>query len=722
MRNTTSGRPLGRRSIMLVVATGVVGVAGLMATQRSAYGARGPRDNVTAPIANGALSHVQSQRAMLRVSGVVREQGSAKPLQDAAVVATVDGTMRPIRAITGADGRYVLELEQVARGSAVVVTVRRLGYAVQESKFMATSGAHTVDFVLSATSLRLEAVVETRKAGAAKRANDALATGAPASTAPVMKGVVAGARAMPMTTRGTVAQASELRRDRRERPADRGYGKELDSSVSAGDREQYDRIRDNPFLAVSGNPRSTFSVDVDRASYGNIRRFLTQGQLPPADAVRIEEMVNYFPYNLAEPRGNAPVAITTEAMPAPWQPRHQLVRVALQARRIATDRLPPSNLVFLIDVSGSMSSPDKLPLVKQSLRLLVEQLREQDRVAMVVYAGAAGLVLPSTSGDQKATIMAAIDRLESGGSTAGGAGLELAYRTAREHFSRGGNNRVILATDGDFNVGPSSDAEMERLVESKRAEGTYLTILGYGTGNYQDAKMQKLAKVGNGNAAYVDDLAEARKVLVTEMGGTLVTVANDVKLQIEFNPALVASYRLIGYEDRLLRDEDFRDDKKDAGDMGAGHSVTALYEVVPVGVRGTVKVRTSDPLRYQGDEALPRVAENERVSANDELLHVSLRYKTPGESTSKLITKALTMRSVRVDASDDLRFAAAVASFGMLLRDSEYKGSATAASVLTLARGTEDDEDGYRAEFVGLVERWRSLSHNVARRPDVRQP
>ncbi len=708
-----------KRGGMMIAASGVVVASGLVGTQHSAYGAR----------SEGIAIGVRPSRASLRISGTVRQIGNGIPIQGAQVAVSIDGAKRTTGATTDIDGRYTLELDRVARGSAVVVTIRVLGFTPQEAKFVASTPTHVVDASLSPAALTLESVAVTAKRSdnatriTASATTHMVTSAAPPATNSAPVGVAGGrARAMPTgASLNAVVQTEGRRRDRREMAGDGVRDKERDPANTAGDREQYDRIRDNPFLAVGGNPRSTFSVDVDRASYGNIRRFLSQGQLPPADAVRIEEMVNYFPYRLAEPRGDAPVAITTEAMPAPWQPRHQLVRIALQARRIATDRLPPSNLVFLIDVSGSMSSPDKLPLVKQSLRLLVEQLREQDRVAMVVYAGAAGLVLPSTSGDQKATIMAAIDRLESGGSTAGGAGLELAYRTAREHFSRGGNNRVILATDGDFNVGPSSDAEMERLVESKRAEGTYLTILGFGTGNYQDAKMQKLAKVGNGNAAYVDDLAEARKVLVTEMGGTLVTVANDVKLQVEFNPAQVASYRLIGYEDRLLRDEDFRDDKKDAGDMGAGHSVTALYEVVPVGVRGTVKVRTSDPLRYQGEDELPRIRETERVSGNDELLHVSLRYKTPGESASKLMTKALTMRSVRDDASDDLRFAAAVASFGMLLRDSEYKGNATAASVLSLARGTEDDEEGYRAEFVGLVEKWGLLSRNVANRPGERE-
>jgi len=482
-----------------------------------------------------------------------------------------------------------------------------------------------------------------------------------------------------------------------------------DRGEPGGDREQYDRIEDNPFLAVASNPRSTFSVDVDAASYGNVRRFLLQGQRPPADAVRIEELVNYFPYALPAPRGEDPIAITTEVAPAPWRPEHRLVRVALKARPIDVAELPPSNLVFLIDVSGSMNEPNKLPLVKRALRLLVDQLRPQDRIAIVVYAGSAGLVLPSTPGDEKARIAEAIDRLEAGGSTAGGEGLALAYRVARERRVPNGTNRVILATDGDFNVGPSSDAEMERLVEAKRAEGTYLTVLGFGTGNYQDAKMEKLAKQGNGNYAYVDDLGEARKVLVHELGATLHTVADDVKLQVEFNPAAVRGYRLIGYEDRLLRDEDFADDRKDAGDVGAGHAVTALYEVVPAGVTGTVTLRGVDPLRY-GAAPAPH------ASARAELLYVQLRYKRPGESTSRLMTHPVAA-SVTRDPSPDFRFAASVAEFGMLLRNSEHKGRATAGQVLTLARGAlGGDEGGYRAEFVRLVERWQELDRVTASR------
>jgi Ca-activated chloride channel family protein len=456
---------------------------------------------------------------------------------------------------------------------------------------------------------------------------------------------------------------------------------------------------------VNGNALSTFSIDVDRASYGNTRRFLNEGRVPPADAVRIEELVNYFPYTLETPRGKHPIAITTEVAPAPWQKHHQLVRIALQARRIDMENLPANNLVFLIDVSGSMSSPDKLPLVKESLRLLVHQMRAQDRVALVVYAGSAGLVLPSTSGAEKTVIMEAIDRLESGGSTAGGAGLALAYRTAREHFMPEGNNRVILASDGDFNVGPSSDAEMERLIEARRKEGTYLTVLGFGTGNLQDAKMEKLAKAGNGNYAYVDNINEAKKTLVREMGATLVTVANDVKLQVEFNPSAVRAYRLIGYENRLLRNEDFADDRKDAGDIGSGHTVTALYEVVPHGVETSARIREADGSRYV------TASTTRTATAGSELLFVKLRYKKPGAATSALLTHPVRLASAGQRTSDDFRFAASVASFGMLLRGSEYKGTTSAADVLSLARGALGDDDGqYRAEFVQLVEQWVRIS------------
>jgi Ca-activated chloride channel family protein len=465
--------------------------------------------------------------------------------------------------------------------------------------------------------------------------------------------------------------------------------------------ESYDRIVDNPFLGARDNPLSTFSVDVDRASYSNIRRFVSMGQRPPKDAVRIEEMLNYFNYDLPDPDDRHPFSVTTEVGRAPWSREHLLVRVGLQARRLSTSSLPPSNLVFLVDVSGSMDSPEKLPLVKDALGVLVSQLRESDRVAIVVYAGAAGLVLPSTSGDQKAVIASAINRLHAGGSTAGGAGIRLAYDIARENHLRDGNNRVILATDGDFNVGASSDAEMERLIEEKRKQGTFLSVLGFGMGNYKDSKMEKLADKGNGNYAYIDNFMEAQKVMGSEMAGTLLTLAKDVKLQVEFNPLRVASYRLIGYENRILRKEDFDDDTKDAGEIGAGHSVTALYEVVPA-VRGGSESPV-EPLRYQD------VAQRDVRSAHgDELMYIKLRYKLPDASSSRWLDHVV--RAGRAEeGSIDLRFAASVAAFGMILRESEHRGSATLDDVLTLAgRSIGRDVGGYRKEFVRLVSDFRN--------------
>lgn len=465
-------------------------------------------------------------------------------------------------------------------------------------------------------------------------------------------------------------------------------------------REGYAHIVENGWRRAGSNPLSTFSIDVDRASYSNVRRFITSGQRPPIDAVRVEELINYFPYDYPEASGEHPFSVTTEIVPAPWKPEHLLARIGIQGRRIDLAEAPANNLVFLLDVSGSMNAPDKLPLLKRSFRLLVNELRPQDRVAVVVYAGAAGLVLPSTPGTDRETILDAIDRLQAGGSTAGGAGIRLAYKVAQEHFIRGGNNRVLLATDGDFNVGASSDAEMIRLIEEKRKDGTFLTVLGFGTGNLQDAKMEQIADHGNGNFAYIDNLLEAKKVLVTELGGTMVTIAKDVKLQIEFNPSQVQAYRLIGYENRLLAAEDFNDDTKDAGELGSGHSVTALYELVPSGVP-MPELPTVDSLRYQ---AVPEVGG--RASGSDELFYVKLRYKAPDGDTSQLI--ALSARRSNRPASVDLRFAAAVAGFGMLLRDSEYCDW-TLGEVVRTARGALGaDLQGYRAEFVRLVEQVQS--------------
>ncbi|HRH10713.1 MAG TPA: von Willebrand factor type A domain-containing protein [Bacteroidia bacterium] len=461
--------------------------------------------------------------------------------------------------------------------------------------------------------------------------------------------------------------------------------------------EEYSKINDNEFKEVSKNPLSTMSIDVDRASYSNMRRFITQGSLPPADAVRVEEMINYFSYDYKQPEGNVPFSITTEYSECAWNKKHNLVHIGIQGKEVNTTSMPANNLVFLLDVSGSMWSANKLPLVKSGLRLLVEQMRPQDHVALVVYAGAAGLVLPSTSGKEKDKIMAAIEQLEAGGSTAGGAGIKLAYQVAKDNFITSGNNRVILATDGDFNVGASSDGELIRLIEEKREGGVFLTVLGFGTGNYKDSKMEQLADKGNGNYAYIDNILEAKKVLVQEMGGTLLTIAKDVKIQIEFNPAKVKGYRLVGYENRVLANEDFNDDKKDAGELGAGHTVTAIYEIIPAG--SDEEMASVDPLKYQ------KTTVNTSI-ATDEILTVKFRYKEPNENNSKLITMVVAdKRKSLSSSSENLRFASAVAEFGMVLRDSKFKGNADFKSVLALAKNSKGkDVEGYRAEFIRLVE------------------
>ncbi|HRN40859.1 MAG TPA: von Willebrand factor type A domain-containing protein, partial [Vicingus sp.] len=430
--------------------------------------------------------------------------------------------------------------------------------------------------------------------------------------------------------------------------------------------EAYSSITENDFKNALLNPLSTFSIDVDAASYSNVRRFITNGQNPPADAVRIEEMINYFNYDYPQPKDEHPFSITTEMSTTPWNSKTKLVHIGLQGKNIDMSEIPASNLVFLVDVSGSMEAANKLPLLKKSFNLLVDNLRENDRVAIVVYAGAAGLVLPSTSGSDKAKILEALNNLSAGGSTAGGAGIKLAYKVAQENFIKDGNNRIILATDGDFNIGASSDGEMTKLIEEKRKSGVYLTCLGFGMGNYKDSKMETLADKGNGNYAYIDNILEAKKVLVTEMGGTLFTIAKDVKLQLEFNPNKVESYKLIGYENRLLNAEDFNDDTKDAGELGAGHTVTALYEIV---LKGEGTAPSVDPLRYQKlTELAPKTVPSE------ELLTVKFRYKKPNEETSKLIVNHLTDQSVSLaKTSNNFRFSAAVAEFGLLLRNSKYE-------------------------------------------------
>ena len=480
-------------------------------------------------------------------------------------------------------------------------------------------------------------------------------------------------------------------------------GSEPTPVYPAFNTEEYGVIDEAGFVEARRQPLSTFSIDVDAASYSNTRRFLNQGLRPPKDAVRLEELINYFSYEYPGPQDQHPFAITTELAACPWNMGHELVHIGLQGRRVAVQDIPPTNLVFLLDVSGSMNSADKLPLLKAAFRLLVDQLRPMDRVAIVAYAGAAGLVLDSTPGSEKREILAALDQLDAGGSTAGGKGIKLAYKVARANWIDGGSNRVILATDGDFNVGVSSDAQLVRLIEAEREDGVFLTVLGFGTGNLKDSKMEQLADRGNGNYAYIDNILEAEKVLISQMGGTLFTIAKDVKIQVEFNPARVRAYRLIGYENRRLQDQDFNDDRKDAGELGAGHSVTALYELVPVG--SEEEVPGVDPLQYQQTELTPA------AQGSGEVLTLKLRYKDPAGEQSKLIVRSMGYEPRDLAAtSNAYRFSAAVAAFGMLLRDSQFMGAASFGQVLELAQGALGrDEEGYRAEFVKLVRISESL-------------
>jgi Ca-activated chloride channel homolog len=482
-------------------------------------------------------------------------------------------------------------------------------------------------------------------------------------------------------------------------------------SVSDTDTEhntsEYARIDDNPFLPVASAPLSTFSSDVDTASYSITRKYLRDGVMPPKDAVRVEELINYFSYDDATPIGADPFAVSTELTTSPWNPAYKLLRIGLRAPKINDAQVPARNLVFLLDVSGSMQGANRLPLVKQSMDLLIAQLRPQDRVAIAVYAGASGVALPSTTGDRKDEIRNAVAMLTPGGSTNGAAGINLAYELAQKHFIKGGINRVILATDGDFNVGVTNEGDLTRLIEEKRENGVFLTVLGFGMGNNKDSRMEKLADRGNGNYGYIDTIDEARKVMVKEAGATLVTVAKDVKFQIEWNPAKVAGYRLVGYENRLLRNEDFNDDKKDAGDIGAGHTVTALYEVVPAGVAvPNENAGKVDALKYQ------KPAVGADASNSDELATVKIRYKAPDAGTSKLLSKTVAVTaSAFAAASINVRWAASVASYGMLLRGSKHVGAVgwgDVAKMATAARGP--DSEGYRREFLLLLDQAARLS------------
>ncbi len=629
-----------------------------------------------------------TQKEPFTVSGTVMDD-QGNPLVNASI--SIKGTTKST--VTDALGFFSIEVP----GPKSILLIQYVGFESQEIKLNATKN---LQIKLKLSSNNLDEVVVT---GYSTRRKKDLTGAATTINADALQGKVAGVNITGQpgsSTRVRIRGISSFNNKNKQEES-KIYGYRSHSNIQADkeyEREGYDFISENKFLKVSDNPLSTFSIDVDAASYSNVRRFINEGRLPTAGAVRIEEMINYFTYNYPQPVNDDPFSVQTEIAECPWNKDHRLVLVGLQGKKIPVDNLPPSNLVFLIDVSGSMQDENKLPLVKASMQMLVDQLREEDHVAIVVYAGAAGLVLPSTPGTDKIKIKQAIQSLEAGGSTAGGAGIKLAYATAKKYFNKEGNNRVILCSDGDFNVGASSDDALERMIEEERKSGVFLTILGYGMGNYQDAKMQKLADKGNGNHAYIDQINEAKKVLVNEFGGTLFTIAKDVKLQVEFNPANVQGYRLIGYENRMLAKEDFNNDKKDAGDMGSGHTVTALYEVIPVGVK-TDLLDKVDPLKYAP------VKSKAISSAGKELMTIKLRFKKPDGDKSRLLEHPVAdaHKNWR-DASENFRFAAAVAGYGMLLRNSEFKGNLNYLTIQQMAKtalGT--DKEGYRKEFLQLV-------------------
>ncbi len=603
------------------------------------------------------------------VNGIVSdEQGAAIP------GVSIISKMTNQSAISDVDGNYSIEVTEN--------DILRFAFIGMESQEIEVKNQTVINVVLKADVCEMEEVVVVGY-GTQKKS--------------VLCGAVSGIK-----IRG-VGRAS---RDKRAPKHQAAYFVS-DCYDADFNTEAYASLSENGYKQTTKNPLSTFSVDVDRASYTNIRRFLNNGQLPPQDAVRVEEMINYFNYDYAQPEGEHPFSVKPQLAECPWNGEHYLLKVGLKGREIEKENLPPSNMVFLIDVSGSMSSSNKLPLLKSSFRLLVNELRDEDYVSIVVYAGAAGVVLEPTSGKDKKEILEALDNLEAGGSTAGGAGLKLAYKLAKENYQKHANNRIILATDGDFNVGISSNEAMEDLVAKERESGIFMTVLGFGMGNYKDDRMEIIADKGNGNYAYIDNLQEAQKTLVSEFGGTLFTIAKDVKFQIEFNPAKIMAYRLIGYENRLLNDEDFNDDKKDAGEIGAGHTVTALYEIIPVGAKDSQQwVKTVDELKYQKDK------ESRKIVASEEWLTIKLRYKQPDSSKSILMEQALSGKVQQfAKADDDFKFAASVAAFGMLLSDSEYKGSVDYDEVKEMAtKGRGNDADGFKAEMVRLIEIAESLN------------
>ncbi|MDI1317212.1 von Willebrand factor type A domain-containing protein [Flavobacterium sp.] len=635
------------------------------------------------------------------ITGVVSDKSGPLPGANIVVKGTARGTQSDF------DGKYTIKASQgevlifsfiamntssVAVGNSSVINVVLQdngatlsevvvnGYGKTESKSRQLGAAQTV----SSQSIvnRPNAILQQSLQGQLKGTSIALGSGMPGQANVVIRGY----SSINADAVGYLKPKETIKKDA------------INSGIYNSNDEDYGTLVENVFESPKTAPLSTFSIDVDNASYTNIRRFINSGQKVPKEAVRVEEMVNFFKYQYPQPTEGNPFSITTEYSDCPWNRNTKLVRIGLQGKIIPTDNLPASNLVFLIDVSGSMSAMNKLPLVKESLKVLLNQLRDEDKISIVVYAGAAGLVLPSTAGNQKQTIIDALDKLQSGGSTAGGAGIELAYKIAMDNFIKDGNNRVILATDGDFNVGASSDSAMQTLIEAKRKSGVFLTCLGYGMGNYKDSKMETLADKGNGNYAYIDNIQEANRFLGKEFKGSMFAIAKDVKIQIEFNPLHVASYRLIGYENRKLNPEDFKDDAIDAGELGSGHTVTALYEIIPTGIKSKFYTEPTD-LKYTKTEAT-------KTKFNAELATVKFRYKKPDGDKSIEMIRVIEDKSVAMNnASGDLKFSSAVAWFGLKLRDSKFVTNTSSSDIKKLAKeGLEFDDQGYRAEFIRLME------------------
>jgi Ca-activated chloride channel homolog len=650
-----------------------------------------------APFSDFTTVHASQPAQAGQITGTVTDSAGAI-VAGATVTATNDATQVSATATTDAQGKYVIP--NLVPGTYTVRFDSQNFKTVVIKGLLVKSGASsTADIELQAAGA--SEVVEVSAGGATQVNSSSAALYSTVTQKQVQELPINGRRYTSLAHLSSGVTSGAERQLPQSKPSN---------------TESYSQVDDNPFLGANANPLSTFSIDVDTASYSNVRRFLNDGSLPPKDAVRIEEMVNYFGYDYPDPTDGRPFSVNVEVGECPWKKDHRMVRVGLKGKDVKAAERPACNLVFLIDVSGSMSDENKLPLVKSGLKLLAGQLTAKDRVAIVVYAGSSGLVLPSTPGDRREAILGVLDRLNAGGSTNGAEGIELAYRIAQENFIRDGANRVILCTDGDFNVGVTDEGSLVRLIEEKAKKDVFLSVLGFGTGNYKDSTMEKLADKGNGNYAYIDTFNEARKALGEQLSGTLVTIAKDVKIQVEFNPARVQAYRLIGYENRLLAAEDFENDKKDAGEIGAGHRVTALYEVVPVGV--AFKAPNLPKLKYSKPNK-----EKKTAAASPELLTVSLRYKAPTGTESTLLAVPVTDDGRALAAtSSDFRFAASVAAFGMLLRGSEHRGHTSFSSVLKMATAAKgEDRTGYRAEFLELVKKASDLPREESSKGDTGQ-